>query len=697
MLRRVASAVLVAALLVLVPTAAAAAARPAPAVPPGPVTFVGIAGLRWSDITPTATPALWQVAEHAALGAIAVRTTKADTCPLDGWLTLNSGVRSIGPRPHGHCTPLPALAVVDGVATVPGWDALIAPNSRHNDEPNWGTLAGRRLGTTQPTRACAVGPGAAVALADPDGRAFAEWGRTPGALGLGSDCPLRVLDAGALPEGADRPAALTTADATVRPFLNSGALVVAGIADSALGQPHLTALLVRPDAHGYDPANRPLLRSESTRQPGLLQLTDLTPTLLRGSVPDDLPGAALQTRTGPTDPDRMRRWDVGARTVHNDFVLFFVVFIAGQLLGFAAIAAAWHRRRLTRAAAGCAALQIGLLAGAVPPASFLANALPWTRTGHPPLVLWCATAGLAIVLALTAFPLRRRAAAPAALLGAVTVLVLAADVATGSRLQLNAVFGLSTLVAGRFYGFGNIAFAVFAMAALVTAAAVGGALARAGRPRAGAVSVASIGGAAVLVDGAPGLGTDFGGVLALLPGTAVLAALLLGWRLTVARVVGIAILTLVAVSALAVADWTRPAAERSHLGRFAQQVLDGDGGQVIAHKAGANLGLLRVPLIVAVALPLLILVMTALVRPELLRLEALARAQQEDPALRALLVAALTTALLGFAFNDSGVIVPAVALFTGGPLIATVWAQRWLASPADPGVTPVPPKAQKRA
>jgi hypothetical protein len=391
----------------------------------------------------------------------------------------------------------------------------------------------------------------------------------------------------------------------------------------------------------------------------------------------------------------MRRWDIGARTVHNDFVLFFVVFIAGQILAFAALAVARRRRRLSRATTGCAALQVGLLAGAVPPATFLANALPWTRTDHPALVLWCATAGLAIVLALAAFTVRGRRAAPAALLGAVTLVLLTADVATGSRLQLDAVFGLSTLVAGRFYGFGNIAFAVFAMAALLTAAAVGGALTRRGRPRAAAISVLAIGGAAVLVDGAPGLGTDFGGVLALLPGIAVLAALLLGVRLTAARLVGLAALTLLVVSALAIADWTRPTAQRSHLGRFVQQVLDGDGGHVIADKAAANLSLLRVPIIVAVALPLLLVVLLALVRPQTLRLHALARAQQDDPALRALLIAALTTALLGFACNDSGVIVPAVALFTGGPLIATIWAQDWLRE--ESAAAPPPAGAERAA
>ena len=59
---------------------------------------------------------------------------------------------------------------------------------------------------------------------------------------------------------------------------------------------------------------------------------------------------------------------------------------------------------------------------------------------------------------------------PAAIAGA-TLLVLTADVALSSRLQLESPLGLSPLVAGRFYGFGNIAFGVFAMSALLAATA----------------------------------------------------------------------------------------------------------------------------------------------------------------------------------------------------------------------------------
>jgi hypothetical protein len=690
MLRRVASALLVAVALVLAAAAApAAGSAPVsgaalPAVPDGSLVFLGVGGLRWSDVNATDTPTLFELTRHSALGALAVRTTEADACPIDGWLTLNGGARAGGPRRGGRCADLPMPVQDNGRTTVPEMASLIAATEHGSADPHWGLL-GRPTGA----RDCAVGPGAALALADRSGQVPADWVPDisrladlgplahPGPRAQVADaCHRMFVDGGSLPESAGRGPAVRALDAIVGRLADLGpdSLVVAGISDSSPGHPHLTLAMVSSEQRR---AGSTWWRSPSTRQTGLGQITDLTPTLLQADQLD-LPGERLELHaSGHPGLRDVRALEIRAATVHDDFVLFFVVFIAGEILSFAALAWAWHRRRLSRSAAGGAALQIGLLFGAVAPASFLANALPWARTGHPGVVLWGATAGFALMLALAAFPLRARPAAPAALLGAVTLVLLAADVATGSRLQLDAVFGLATLVAGRFYGFGNIAFAVFAMATLIVAAALGGALVRRGRRRAAAVSIAAIGGFAVLVDGAPGLGTDFGGVLALLPGTVLLAALLLDRRVSVGRVIAVAVLAVVAVSALAIADWTRPAADRSHLGRFVQQVRDGDGGHVIAHKAAANLGLLHNPVIVAVALPLLVVVTTALVRPGALKLHALARAQQQDPALRALLVAALVTGLLGFALNDSGVIVPAVALFTGGPLIATVWAQRW--------------------
>ena len=42
---------------------------------------------------------------------------------------------------------------------------------------------------------------------------------------------------------------------------------------------------------------------------------------------------------------------------------------------------------------------------------------------------------------------------------------------------------------------------------------------------------------------------------------------------------------------IAFLDWLRPAESRTHLGKFVQQVLDGDGLGVVGDKLGANLKL----------------------------------------------------------------------------------------------------------
>ena len=58
---------------------------------------------------------------------------------------------------------------------------------------------------------------------------------------------------------------------------------------------------------------------------------------------------------------------------------------------------------------------------------------------------------------------------PALVLVKANWLLQVVDVALGSRLQLNTPFGYSPIVAGRFQGFGNLAFAILAAGALVVA------------------------------------------------------------------------------------------------------------------------------------------------------------------------------------------------------------------------------------
>ncbi|MFD0586118.1 hypothetical protein [Dactylosporangium darangshiense] len=74
-------------LVALVPQPAAAPAPPAADY----VLVVGVAGLRWDDINAADTPAMWQMAQSGAIGALSVRSARRITCAGDGWLTLGSG------------------------------------------------------------------------------------------------------------------------------------------------------------------------------------------------------------------------------------------------------------------------------------------------------------------------------------------------------------------------------------------------------------------------------------------------------------------------------------------------------------------------------------------------------------------------------------------------------------------------------
>jgi hypothetical protein len=195
-----------------------------------------------------------------------------------------------------------------------------------------------------------------------------------------------------------------------------------------------------------------------------------------------------------------------------------------------------------------------------------------------------------------------------------------------------------------------------------------------------------LGALTVGVIGAPGLGRDFGGVLSSLPAFLLLAMLLGRVRVTVARLVVVLAAGVVAVGTVAFLDWLRPAGDRSHLGRFVEQVLTGEAWTVISRKGQANLDILmRSP--VAWVLPVALVAAVWLVRPGgLLR----SRTGSDGPAalapddvlpVRSALIATALALALGAAVNDSGVAVPAVGATLLVPLLV------WLAAGTGRGPT----------
>ena len=121
---------------------------------------------------------------------------------------------------------------------------------------------------------------------------------------------------------------------------------------------------------------------------------------------------------------------------------------------------------------------------------------------------------------------------------------------------------------------------------------------------------------------------------------------------------------------IGVADWLRPAASRSHLGRFIQSIVDGNALDVVIRKGEQNLGILlgNAPLTLLVPAAL-IFVIYVLARPTSWGSRAMQRSYDQAPTLRAGMIALLITLTIGFLINDSGVAIPAVGATLAVPLI----------------------------
>ncbi|MEU7001532.1 hypothetical protein [Nonomuraea sp. NPDC046570] len=315
---------------------------------------------------------------------------------------------------------------------------------------------------------------------------------------------------------------------------------------------------------------------------------------------------------------------------------------------------------------------VAVLSGAIAVSTFLAQLVPWWSLPAPMFALIGTIVGFAGLITGLAFagPWRAHVLGPLTVVAGVTSVALLIDVMTGSTLQVNAVTGYEPVTGGRFYGFSNIAFAVYATGTILALAGVAHWLLGRGTPRIVAVAACAVyGGFAVFADGWPAWGADFGGVPAFVIGLAVFLILLSGRKVSVVKLLLVGLAGAALIGAIAVFDWLRPAAQRTHLGTFVQQIIDGQAWTVIGRKFSSMIGITvgnwQLTLLSLVALAFLFLVLD---RPSRWGASALGRAYTFAPPLRAGLFGALTCAFVGFLVNDSGIAIPAMALTVAVPL-----------------------------
>ena len=698
----------------IAPPAVAGAATPRPAESLNgarSVLVISIPATAWIDLRGADTPNLTRLLRHSAVADLATRTVRNRTLPGAAYMAFGAGGRSVA-RPDDAATNIErteryagtnAGAVFRtrtghrlgaGVGAL-GWPQLAVQNDATSYDTHIGAmgtaLAGAGIGRyviANADETSVLGPvlhrEAALALMDATGRVP---GRVTGLLRPAPSAPYgQVLDLDAvdrafptdfashrqvvLVEASDlaraddyRPlatpeqrralhtAALERTDALVGRLLRHvdlrrDAVMVVSPYHTARART-LTAVAIHAPHAGTG-----LLESATSRRAGFIQIVDLAPTildLLDVKPPDVMEGrpARLHAQSGEyrARVDSLVRADRGAQfrdaTIGQATAILVTITIT-----LSVAAGLWFRfARGTPVTVLLRWASLGLIGYVT--ATFLAGLLPFFKWGSGPYFLFVVVAALA--MAGICLALGRRGPVDALLIALGIVVVLhVGDLVTGTRLQFNTVFGYSPTVGIRLAGIGNPGSAQVSICALLFAVLIAWRV-----PGRGAWIGYGVLAATLLAIGAPMWGQDYGGALALAP-TLVLWWMLhsgrrIRWR-TVFTILGVLVVTGLVAGFV---DLSRPANERTHVGRFFEKVgEDGPAGffNVIGRKLGLMIGTFSNTAWVLLVLSVVILVVLAFWKTDVMT-----RLFARVPTLRPGLVCVAVLVVLATALNDSGV------------------------------------------
>ena len=583
------------------------------------VVVVGVTGR--PNLTPADRVVLSSHLGDAQAGAVSIRPRYVGDCAAAGWTTLGAGRRAaVG----GLCTP----QVESGKVT--DWSARQAAAAAWRGDAQLGTLAGSVKGCV-----AAVGPGAALAAAKPDGSVGAY--QSPQeflAGGMKTNCPITIVDAG------------PRSDQIISQLANRKdiTLIVTGVG---------------PNPGSDDPSLQVIYRlgttlpgwltSASTRRDGIVTLPDLTRTLIdfggptSSSVAVDGSPFAVYDANLTVDGIDAKLSSIAALSDAAP-IGYIALGLAGAVLFvimvFWVVRGKFELPKL-----------ILTLGGVLAAAMMLTGAAPWQYSDSPALFLSVLVALWLVILTPLALMVGRLASVPNIIAAtAITVAAFTVDAALGAVMQPGSMLNSRPIYGLRWYGFGNVTFAAYASAGLILAGYIAHRCLAVGRRGAAMAAVGAIGFGIVICEGWPSMGSDFGGVVALTPAVLWLMLALSGVRMTWLKVLAIGGSAVLAVAVISILDWRRGPDRRTHLGNFVQRILDGDALDVISRKAVASAE--TIFSIVGIGSLLIGVVLWIVIFRFVVP-----RISSEFSTLRSTLIAALIVAIVGTLLNDSGIFV----------------------------------------
>ena len=646
---------------------------PSHRIQPGSLIVVGMPGLTWSDISPETTPNLDALAHRSAVGNQLVRAISGHSCSSAAWATLGAGTRTpLAYSPpaapssgtNAYCPPIPTgeANATDDTYYFPQWKTW-SQQALHRNIPS---RMGLVTSTLEADGQCvtAIGEPAAIAAANRQGRVSHYY--TDVSKRTLSQCPVTMVSAGR----SD-----VALGAILRDAPPDATLVVTGLTDDERPESPRALMVSGPTI------NSGLLRSRSTRQPGLVQTTDVAAFIMERVPHPPVLGEGRALSVEAHSPDSSRQAVANQqrllRTQHDLISPFFTRIGIGTLIAVLFGVVLSRLRRQGRLALSDETPRrwwafVAATFGAIPASTFLANLYAWYL--HPDALHWLLGTTLAFAVPVGLVTVmgtwRRWSAGPAVFLAAFTLVVLSQDAIQGSPLQLVAVLGLQPVYGGRFYGMGNVGYSMLMTSALFAAAMLGGRYRALKRPRLAALTVAAICGPALLINGIPQWGNEGGGSAAFIPAFLYLVMRARGMRITLQRIAVVLVASGMLVLLAAWLDYLRGPAHRTNLGDLFASLLDGRLGPIkrILYTNWNMLTSSPFYLVVPVILVVAVLLVSfpkrfgAFLEPLFIRI----------PMLRHGLIAIIMMWIFGFLANDSGTSIPGVGAMIAVPLVVLV-------------------------
>lgn len=634
---------------------------------PGPIVVIGMPRLTWSDVSPDQTPAIWSLAQSGAVGALTTRAWSDHSCTTDAWLTLSAGYQAS--NTDGHYCPTSYRLTTDSnggepTATWTSWEIWRSKMAAMDPPSPLGMLTDTMTSHGQCVEAS--GNPALMGAATSEGIARIL---VPGQ----ATCPVQLYS-------------LTSVnDAAVAGLLTQlparSTVVLAGMGD-ADGPTSLHVVIVAGPG-----VRKGMLTSQSTRQPGFLQVADISalilsrlgraaPTLTLGRVPTVMPASpqhAIQVADDLTQ----------ALNIEQPFVSSFLGLFLGSsaaLLAIGALRWAWIRQRAEIDRSAHVRLRrwfawIAAMCASMPAATFLVGLFPWWRLSHPRAGLCIGIALICLAMAALALlgPWRRLAAGPMTFVATATFVIIAQDVLHGSRLQLIAVMGLQPVYGGRYFGMGNVGAALWVTSALVTAAMFGNYLLRHGHRALATATIVLIGLTTLVIDSVPWWGNKAGAMLAITPSFAYLALCASGLRITWRRAAAIGVVTVLLAAAFTLINTLVPVRDRTHIGNFGAEASRGDFSG-LWDIVRLNWQMLTSNWLNGSVLILIVGIVAYFLRPSLIK-RPLDAVLDQLPLLGAGISAVMLCWLLAFLAEDSGTGIPPTGLLVLAPLLTLLAAR----------------------